>query len=424
MIVAMTFIPKLGEARRSDPRRVRRGRAAGARADADRPPDRAPLRDRRPARGPPGQHVPDPAWRRHRGRDGVPPGGPWRSWPSTARDDPACSARCRRASSRPCCSEVRWRRPSARLDDLLDLRARWQLAGQLGLGLFAVAARASTSGSSRTRSAGAVIRFEGPFAVGVHDLLDRRDDQQHQLHRRARRPVVRHRVHRRGHAGDHQPDERGQPAAHRGPVLHPRRRAARVPALEPPSRRRSSRARAASSSSATRWRCSRSSARRRSRSPCSSSGVPIIDTFWIIVRRVVAAPFPVQPRPRPHPPSDARPGPLAPADGLRHLRDLPRARGAGAGPVRRRPSSTRSSACSWRSGWCCSSRRAGPSDARKSSKPSRTRTMRPAPPMARPARSVAQADPGPSYWCRLPTVLSVVCGGVRSVPVGGCRGGC
>ena len=41
-------------------------------------------------------------------------------------------------------------------------------------------------------------------------------------------------------------------------------------------------------------------------------GVPIIDTFWIIVRRLVQRPVAVQPRPRPLPPPAAGPGPDAP----------------------------------------------------------------------------------------------------------------
>ena len=54
-------------------------------------------------------------------------------------------------------------------------------------------------------------------------------------------------------------------------------------------------------------------------------GVPIIDTFWIIVRRAVTGPIAVHAGPLAHPPSAARPGPVAPEHGPRHLRDLRRA---------------------------------------------------------------------------------------------------
>lgn len=50
-------------------------------------------------------------------------------------------------------------------DDLLDLRARWQLAGQIGLGLFAVVLGINIGFIANPFGNG-VIRFEGPFAVG------------------------------------------------------------------------------------------------------------------------------------------------------------------------------------------------------------------------------------------------------------------
>ena len=52
-------------------------------------------------------------------------------------------------------------------------------------------------------------------------------------------------------------------------------------------------------------------------------GVPIIDTFWIIVRRAVAAALTVQPRPHAHPSSPARSRPDPSADRPRDLRHLP-----------------------------------------------------------------------------------------------------
>ncbi len=52
-------------------------------------------------------------------------------------------------------------------------------------------------------------------------------------------------------------------------------------------------------------------------------GVPIIDTFWIIVRRLSQGRSPFTPRSDAHPPSPARPGAVASADRARDLRDLP-----------------------------------------------------------------------------------------------------
>ena len=69
--------------------------------------------------------------------------------------------------------------------------------------------------------------------------------------------------------GHHQPDDPGQPAAHRGAVLRARRARCSGSCAGTSTRRRSSAARAASSSSATRWPCCRSSARPRSPSRCS-----------------------------------------------------------------------------------------------------------------------------------------------------------
>ena len=51
------------------------------------------------------------------------------------------------------------------VDDLLDLRARWQLAGQIGLGLFAVGLGINIGFIANPFGAG-LVRFEGPFAVG------------------------------------------------------------------------------------------------------------------------------------------------------------------------------------------------------------------------------------------------------------------
>ena len=137
--------------------------------------------------------------------------------------------------SRRCCSAGRSRRGSAPSTTCstcgragsCSARSRWR-AGRSPSG--------SASTSSPTRSAAVPIRFTaGPVAAGADDLLDRRDDQQHQLDRRPRRAVDRRRVHRGRDARAHQPHHAGRrPAADRRPVLRARRRAARVPALELP----------------------------------------------------------------------------------------------------------------------------------------------------------------------------------------------
>ena len=75
-----------------------------------------------------------------------------------------------------------------------------------------------------------------PVRDRLHDAVDRGDDQQHQLHRRARRPLVRHRADRRRDPGPDLAHDRCRPAVHRHPVLRPGGRAAGVPALELPSR--------------------------------------------------------------------------------------------------------------------------------------------------------------------------------------------
>ena len=242
-------------------------------AHAAGPAGRPPLRDRRPPERPAGQHPSDPAR------------------PAASRSRPRSCVVGGRASS------------------LLNEAAGWVptpltiAPGDL-VALFAGGGRrrgdrrarrpASTcapAGSSSARSCSrcwpsrsgigidvianpfgrGVIRFVRAVLGRVHGLLDRRDDQQHQLDRRARRAVDRRRADRRGHARGHQPDDAGQPAAHRRPVLRAGRGAARVPALELPPGQRSSSARAASSSSATRWRCCRSSGSPRWRSRCWSS---------------------------------------------------------------------------------------------------------------------------------------------------------
>ena len=116
-----------------------------------------------------------------------------------------------RRRSRRSCSAARSRPASARSTTCSTSVRGWQLLGQIALALFAVAL-----GISIDFIAQPVRRRRHPLLRagrgGSHGLLDRRDDQQHQLDRRPRRPVVRRRVHRRGDARAHQPDDAG----HRG----------------------------------------------------------------------------------------------------------------------------------------------------------------------------------------------------------------
>ena len=155
------------------------------------------------------------------------------------------------------------------LDDYLDLRARWQLLMQIGLAAFAVALGIGIEVINNPLGPG-VIRFEGVLAAGFTmfwivgminsiNWIDGLDGLSSGIALIAAVTL-----------GAHQPDDAGRPAAHRGPVLRARRRAARLPALELLPGGRSSRARAASSSSATRSRSCRSSARPRSPWRCWS----------------------------------------------------------------------------------------------------------------------------------------------------------
>ena len=122
------------------------------------------------------------------------------------------------------------------LDDVFQLRARWQLLGQLALATSAVWLGIR------------VLAVDDPFGIGpdpaarpdrhrLLDLLVRRHDQQHQLHRRARRAVVGigliaavtlGLISLTGAGGPF-----GQPLV-AVDVLHARRRVVRVPALELP----------------------------------------------------------------------------------------------------------------------------------------------------------------------------------------------
>ena len=267
--------------------------------------------------------------------DGVPGRRSWSSCQSNAeRPAPARAICARPPSSRRSCSAARSRPALGAIDDLFDLRARWQLAGQIAPGLRRGRASGSRSTSSPTRSAAGRHPVRGRVARRrVHDLLDRRDDQQHQLDRRPRRPVDR--------------GSRFIAAVTLGLIsLHERTvdqpliavlcfalagRAARVPALELPPGDRSSPGPAASSSSATRWPSSRSSARPRSPSRCSSSASRSSTRSGSSSGGVSQGRSPFSPD-RGHIHHRLLDlGPVAPPDRARDLRHLPRPRGPGAG---------------------------------------------------------------------------------------------
>ena len=202
--------------------------------DAARAARRAALRDRRPARGAPGQHHPGAARRR---------AGRVRRVPLVAalflvvNQTAGTRAAPVQLSTRPswwrCCSAVRSRPASARSTTCSTFGRGISCIGQVALAAGAVALGVSIT--FVTNPFGPDFRFTGLDRRRPHDLLDRRDDQQHQLDRRPRRTVVRRGLHRGGDAGDHQPHDPGRrPAAHRRAVLRAGGFAARVPALELP----------------------------------------------------------------------------------------------------------------------------------------------------------------------------------------------
>ena len=169
-------------------------------------------------------------------------------------------------------------------------------------------------------------RGDGAHPRGCHRAVDHRHDQQHQLHRRPGRAVD-------GRIADRGAD----------PGRDLRSRASR-PTCEPswgccaPC----SRARWLASCRGTsiRRRCSsapRASTRSASRSPSCPSwaaakiavallilGVPIIDTFWIIVRRALPGEVALHARPRPLPPPPAGHGALPSERRARDLRAVRR----------------------------------------------------------------------------------------------------
>ena len=88
------------------------------------------------------------------------------------------------------------------LDDTFQLRARWQLLGQLLLAALAVVAGITVTFVNNPFGPGN-IPLVGPVLDRLLRAVGRGDDQQHQLHRRAGRALVGHRAHRRGHPGPH-----------------------------------------------------------------------------------------------------------------------------------------------------------------------------------------------------------------------------
>ena len=137
--------------------------------------------------------------------------------------------------------------------------------------------------------------LRGPARRRVHGVLDRRDDQQHQLHRRTRRTLVRDGVDRGGDARADQPDPAGvgQPlvavmcfALGRGAV--------RLPALELPPGGRVQRH---SGDEFIGYSLAVLSILGTAKVAVALLvlGVPIIDTFWIIVRRLANRRSPFSP---------------------------------------------------------------------------------------------------------------------------------
>ena len=156
------------------------------------------------------------------------------------------------------------------LDDLYDLRARWQLLGQVGLALAAAALGIGIALINNPSGTG-VIPFSPAFSVGFTvfwivgminsinwiDGLDGLSTGVALIACRDARPD--------------QPHDAGQPAAHRRAVLRVGGRAGRVPALELLPGQDLHRHDRCAVRGLSRWPCWRSSARPRSRSPCSSS---------------------------------------------------------------------------------------------------------------------------------------------------------
>ena len=347
----MTFIPTLGDA--LAPIVVAFLAAALLALDPDpgRPPARGPLRDGRPARGAPRQRRPDPPRRRDRGGDGVhrgraglhrdarprlAPAVPARGAARLDAHQPADRAAGRRGRGRRARRDRRLPRPprplAARRPDRCSASSR--------------SPSASASRSSPTRSAATSSPFADWFAAGFTifwivgminsiNFIDGLDGLSSGIAFIA--AVTLGLINLSTH---------GLPADHRRPVLHPRRLAAGVPALEPApgldlrgdQRRPVRRLQPGSALDPRDRQGGRRAARARG-----------ADHRHVLDHRAAAprGPLAVQPGPRPHPPPDARPRAVAPADRVRDLRDLPAARPPGAAAVGREPALRVPRASSW-----------------------------------------------------------------------------
>ena len=322
------------------------GGAPRARPDPDRPADRAALPHRRPARmraastrarsrAPAASRSPRPSWSSPAGSCSSTPAADWVPTPLTL--GPATSSRCS--------SAVRPRRHSVASTTCSTCAPAGSWPARSGSGCSR-SRSASGSPSSTTRSATTCIRFSEPFSVGFTvfwivgminsiNWIDGLDG----LSTGIALIAV-------GDAGAPEPDDAGQPAARRGPVLRAGRGAGRVPALElppgedlqrderrPVRRLHAGRARRSSARPRSRSRCSSSACRSSTRSGSSCGGVsrggsPFAPDRSHIHHRLLDL-------------------------GLSHrdtvladLRDLRRARRARDAPDRASPSCTRSSACS------------------------------------------------------------------------------
>ena len=199
----MTFIPNAGDALGPIVVVFVRGGPHRARPDPARSADRAALRDRRPPGRAAGQHRPRPTRRRAGRVCRVPDRGERRSCTST-RAAPSCPIPFslepiggRRAPARRR-HRGRPRAPSTTCSTFgrgssCSARSRWRCSPSRS---------ASTIDFIANPLGGAPFRFSGPVRRRPDRLLDRRDDQQHQLDRRPRRAVIRGRPDRRGHPRD------------------------------------------------------------------------------------------------------------------------------------------------------------------------------------------------------------------------------
>ena len=178
--------------------------------------------------------------------------------------------------------------------------------------------RRSVLGRRRSGSAGFI-------AAGITARLDRRDDQQHQLHRRARRPVHGCRAHRRGdaRASSRSRAEWLVPADGGAPVRGPRRGARRLPALELPSRPKVFIG-TTGVFMAVGYALAVLSILGNAKIAVALLVLGVPDHRHVLDHHAPArrGKLAVHARPWPHPPPAPRPGPHAPRRRAAHLRDL------------------------------------------------------------------------------------------------------